>query len=120
LAAHARQFGLGQLDLSLVWPRINDEQHIAFGDQLAFFKLDLIDIAADPRAQFDGLRRLDPTAERSNAPNRVTLASLKVNVCMWYSLPVWVIDRKRFGGAARCVGHLFDSVERYGESEDGR
>ena len=63
LAAHAGQLGLCQLYAGLVGARINHKKHVTFLDQFAFLKVELIDVATDPRPQFHGLWRFDSATE---------------------------------------------------------
>src|SRR6185503_12434594 len=53
--------GFGAVVFRLIRTTINCEQQIAFLDLLAFLEMNLVKIAADARADFDGLRRFEPS-----------------------------------------------------------
>src|SRR2546427_2290438 len=48
------------IELRLIWARINREQQVALLDFLAFLEMNLVEVTADARPDFDSFRRFEP------------------------------------------------------------
>src|SRR6185369_14258818 len=60
LALRPLILGIGSIEFCLIRARVNRDQKIALLDRFALLEMDLVEITADARPDFDGCRRFQP------------------------------------------------------------